>query len=65
MGRGGTLDLGWVKITMVTADHSSSCGFAEDSASPIYTGGAAGFIVRLANGACVYHSGDTNVFGDM
>lgn len=27
MNKSGTNDLGWCKITMVSADHSSSCGF--------------------------------------
>ena len=63
-GIGGTIDLGWVKITMVTADHSSSCGFS-DEGTPTYAGAPAGWVVRLANGVSIYHAGDTGVFTDM
>jgi len=49
---------------MVSADHSSSCGYTENVGN-IYAGAAAGWIVRLANGVSIYHAGDTGVFGDM
>ena len=64
MGRGGTFDFGFAKVTMTSADHSSSCGFTDDGC-PMYSGGAAGFVIRLANGVSIYHAGDTGVFGDM
>lgn len=49
---------------MVSADHSSSCGFS-DEGIPHYAGAASGWVVRLANGVSLYHAGDTGVFGDM
>lgn len=64
MGRSGTADFDFVQVTMTSADHSSSCGFADDGV-PHYSGGAAGFVIRLGNGLSVYHAGDTGVFGDM
>jgi L-ascorbate metabolism protein UlaG (beta-lactamase superfamily) len=61
--KSGTVDLGWCKFTMVSADHSSSCGFHEGN---IVDGGApAGFVLRLDNGVSIYHAGDTGVFSDM
>mmetsp|Transcript_34198 Transcript_34198/g.24706 ORF Transcript_34198/g.24706 Transcript_34198/m.24706 type:complete len:95 (+) Transcript_34198:331-615(+) len=61
MNKGGTQDLGWCKITMVNADHSSSCGM-----DPVCEGGAAaGWVIRLSNGQNFYHAGDTNCFMDM
>ena len=63
-GMSGTIDLGYAKISMVHADHSSSCGFAEDGIAH-YAGAAAGWVIRLANGVSIYHTGDTGVFGDM
>ena len=49
---------------MVSADHSSSCGFSEDGLAA-YAGAAAGWVLRLDNGVSIYHAGDTAVFGDM
>jgi L-ascorbate metabolism protein UlaG (beta-lactamase superfamily) len=60
--KGGTIDLGWVKVTMVHADHS--CGIS-DGDETIYGGEAVGFVLRFDNGLSLYASGDTNVFGDM
>ncbi|WP_053960793.1 metal-dependent hydrolase [Sulfobacillus thermosulfidooxidans] len=62
MNKGGTLEFGDIKITMVYADHSS--GISTDTGI-IYGGEAAGFVVTLENGLSIYHAGDTNVFGDM
>lgn len=62
MNKGGTLDLGWVRVTMVHADHS--CGILEGN-QIIYGGEAVGYVMRFDNGATIYASGDTNVFGDM
>lgn len=61
MGKGGTVNVGGIKLTMTEALHSSSIdasGFSFDGGSP------AGFILRI-NGHSIYHAGDTGVFGDM
>lgn len=60
--KGGTIELGGAKITMVHADHSSS---AEQNGLPVYLGEAAGFVIEFAEGLRVYAAGDTAVFGDM
>jgi len=77
MNKGGTVaPLGrGIKIHMVPADHSSSVdvvglGVAESDplrkAMRFFAGGApVGYVVELENGFKIYHSGDTNVFGDM
>lgn len=62
MNKGGTVEFGDIKITMVYADHSS--GISTEHGI-IYGGEAAGFVVTLENGLTLYHAGDTNVFGDM
>jgi L-ascorbate metabolism protein UlaG (beta-lactamase superfamily) len=63
MNKSGTADLGYCKITMVSADHSSSCGMHQGN---IFDGGAAaGWVIRLNSGVTVYHAGDTGIFGDM
>lgn len=62
MNKGGTLDLGWVQVTMVHADHS--CGIT-DGDQIIYGGEAVGYALQFDNGLRLYAAGDTNVFGDM
>ena len=61
-GKGGTVTLGEVRVTMVHAVHSSSIDFGEGL--PTYAGGEAGFILR-GEGHSVYFSGDTDVMADM
>ena len=62
MNKGGTQQVGDIKITMVHADHS--CGI-QDGDHLVYGGEACGYIVEFENGVKIYHAGDTNVFGDM
>eukprot|EP00743_Colponemidia_sp_Colp-15_P001363 GILK01001494.1.p1 GENE.GILK01001494.1~~GILK01001494.1.p1 ORF type:complete len:245 (+),score=28.19 GILK01001494.1:43-777(+) len=67
MNKGGSLDLGFCKITMVTADHSSGCP-GHDEHSVVPGGEAAGWVVRIPHDDgyfAIYHAGDTNVFSDM
>ncbi len=63
MNKGGTVTVGGVKATMVTANHSSS--FTKEDGTIVYLGEPAGFVLEFANGYKIYHAGDTNVFGDM
>jgi L-ascorbate metabolism protein UlaG (beta-lactamase superfamily) len=62
MGKGGTQHVGDIDVTMVQAIHSSS---VEENGKRLYTGEAAGLVVRLPGGFTIYHAGDTTVFGDM
>ncbi len=57
MNKGGTVDLGDVKVTMTSANHSSSW-------KGKYAGDPAGFILRMEN-LCIYHAGDTNIMADF
>ena len=63
MGKGGTVDVDGIKVTLTNAFHSSSV--AEEGKPPIYVGEPAGFVVEFENGVKLYHAGDTCVFGDM
>ena len=72
MNKGGTVaPLGaGIKVHMVPAEHSSSAismPFKPDApGARWFTGGAAvGYVVELENGFKIYHTGDTDVFGDM
>jgi len=62
MNKGGTQQVGDVKVTMVHANHSSGI---EDGGQVIYGGEAAGYVITFENGLKIYHAGDTNVFSDM
>lgn len=61
---GGTLELleGEVKITFVPAVHSSNVG---DAPKIVAGGNPGGFVIAIKNGPTLYHTGDTDVFGDM
>ena len=63
---GGELKLldGEVKITFVPAVHSSSV--TNENGKDLHDGGhPGGFLIRIANGPSIYHTGDTDVFADM
>ncbi|MDP8981385.1 MAG: metal-dependent hydrolase [Acidobacteriota bacterium] len=62
MNKGGSQDVGPVKVTMTHAIHS--CGIL-DGDQILYGGEAAGYVLRLADGRAIYFAGDTNVFSDM
>lgn len=61
-GKGGTIALGVVRVTMVNAVHSSSVDFG--GGAPEYAGGEAGFMIAGENHT-IYVSGDTDVMADM
>lgn len=52
MNIGGTLTHGDAEINMVAAQHSTT------------TGDTVGFVL-IMDGKCIYHAGDTGLFGDM
>lgn len=60
--KGGTVEAAGVRLTMVPAQHSSSTTI---DGLPVYLGDPVGYILRFEDGTCVYHAGDTCVFGDM
>jgi L-ascorbate metabolism protein UlaG (beta-lactamase superfamily) len=67
---GGTLTLldGDVVVTLVPAVHGSTMSppAASGAAPTVVTGGpAGGFVIHVKNGPTFYHTGDTDVFGDM
>ncbi|MFC0215311.1 metal-dependent hydrolase [Paenibacillus chartarius] len=60
---GGTADLGFAKVKLVQAFHSSSMP-AGGGQPAVYTGMPCGFMIDW-NGLTIYHAGDTALFGDM
>ena len=59
--KGGTIDCGGVKVSMVPASHSSSVS-GDDG--PVYTGAETGFMIK-GEGHTIYVSGDTTIMADM
>ena len=59
-GRGGTVQIGDVAVTLVAASHSSSV--ASDH-GPVYTGSECGFMIS-AGGKTLYAMGDTDIMAD-
>lgn len=61
-GKGGTIDLGGAKVTMVNASHSSTIDFK--GGAPSAAGSEAGFMIA-GEGHTIYVSGDTDIMADM
>ena len=59
--KGGTVDLGGAKVTMVNATHSSSL---EGNEGPVYAGHESGYMIA-GEGHVIYVSGDTDIMADM
>ena len=62
MNKGGTANLGFVKLSMTHAIHSCSI---KDGDNNLYGGEAAGYVLTLGDGRAAYFAGDTALFGDM
>lgn len=60
--KGGTIRIGDVAVTLVSATHSSS--FEGERGVPVYGGAEAGFMIA-GEGKTIYFSGDTDVMADM
>ena len=60
-GKGGTIKLNTVEVTLLNAQHSSSVLVGSERR---YVGGEAGFMISGA-GHTIYVSGDTDVMADM
>ncbi len=58
INKGGSVHFGEFSVTMVSANHSSS--FQGD-----YAGDPAGLVISFEDDICIYHLGDTNLFGDL
>lgn len=62
INKGGSIDLGFVKLTMTHALHSSAI---KDGNELLYGGEAAGYVLTLPDGRSAYFAGDTALFSDM
>lgn len=65
---GGTLSFfdSEVNVTLVPAVHSSTVTVKEAQGEVAYpSGNPIGFVIAIRNGPTLYHTGDTDLFGDM
>ncbi len=64
MNTGGTVEAAGIRLTMVHADHTGGTTLLTE---PRVTRdfGCWGWLIEFEDGTRVYHSGDTDVFGDM
>jgi len=67
---GGEISLldGEVQVAFIPAVHGSTLEAGPDSRFPgslMGAGIASGFVIRIKNGPVIYHTGDTDLFGDM
>jgi L-ascorbate metabolism protein UlaG (beta-lactamase superfamily) len=65
MNKGGTVEAGDVRLTMVHAEHSGGATLTGGETPVTRDLGAWGWILRFPEGPTVYHAGDTDLFGDM
>jgi L-ascorbate metabolism protein UlaG (beta-lactamase superfamily) len=65
MNKGGTFEAAGIRFTMVHADHTGGATLTGSDAATTRELGCWGWIIDFEDGTTVYHSGDTDVFGDM
>jgi L-ascorbate metabolism protein UlaG (beta-lactamase superfamily) len=59
LNKGGTVEVVGVRVTLTSANHSSS------TPDGTYAGEPCGVVLELEDSVRIYFAGDTNVFGDM
>lgn len=64
MNKGGTVEADGIRVTMTHADHSAGDWNAAGETT-LDLGEPVGVVIELEDGYRIYHSGDTDVFGDM
>jgi len=64
MNKGGTFEAAGIQLTMVHADHSGAVTLTGDGPTHREVG-CWGWVIEFEDGTRVYHTGDTDLFGDM
>ena len=65
MNKGGRVEVAGIGLTMVNAHHTGGATLSEDGGQATREMGCWGWVLEFEDGTRVYHSGDTDVFGDM
>jgi len=64
MNTGGTVEAAGIRLTMVHADHTGGTTLLTEPQATRDLG-CWGWLIEFEDGTRVYHSGDTDLFGDM
>jgi L-ascorbate metabolism protein UlaG (beta-lactamase superfamily) len=64
MNKGGTFEAAGIGFTMIHAEHTGAVTLTGGGPSSREVG-CWGWVIRFEDGTVVYHSGDTDLFGDM
>jgi L-ascorbate metabolism protein UlaG (beta-lactamase superfamily) len=64
MNKGGTFEAAGIGFTMVHAEHSGAVTLTGGGPTSREVGGW-GWVIRFEDGTIVYHTGDTDLFGDL
>ena len=64
MNKGGTFEAAGISFTMIRADHTGAVTLTGGGPTTREVG-CWGWVIRFEDGTTVYHTGDTDVFGDM
>jgi L-ascorbate metabolism protein UlaG (beta-lactamase superfamily) len=65
MNKGGRFEAAGIGFNMVHADHTGGVTITGDDAAVTRDLGCWGWLLEFEDGARVYHTGDTDLFGDM
>lgn len=65
MNKGGTFEAAGIKLTMVHAEHTGGITITGGQTEATREVGCWGWLLEFEDGTRVYHSGDTDLFGDM
>jgi L-ascorbate metabolism protein UlaG (beta-lactamase superfamily) len=65
MNKGGTVEAAGIGLTMFHAEHSGGVTITGGQADVTRDLGCWGWLIEFEDGTRVYHSGDTDLFGDM
>ena len=65
MNKGGTVEAAGIRFTMVHADHTGGATLGTGADQVTRDLGCWGWVIEFEDGTTVYHSGDTDLFGDM
>jgi L-ascorbate metabolism protein UlaG (beta-lactamase superfamily) len=65
MNKGGKVEAAGIGLTMVNAEHTGGATLTAEGSQATREMGCWGWVLEFEDGTCVYHSGDTDVFGDM
>jgi len=65
MNKGGRVEASGIGLTMVHAEHSGGVTVASEGTEATREVGCWGWLLEFEDGTRVYHTGDTDLFGDM